>query len=277
MIKSLFEDTEKSDPVSKEKKSTVMSVFDLEDESPKPVVVEGDSQDDGSPADASDSLISETAEDGAENGSDVVANTEENDGIATREREQSDSDISEHLNAEAIAREADTVSTQKDADPFTVPDSPAEIIRKTGLAYSAAIAMFGSVIFMMILGWFGDLMLGTSPWGIVLGIFVGAGIGFFQLFQISSRIIGDKPNDFEKVSIRGPVEPGEKSENDEAKEVSTIQSPIVPGSEKGADAQPEPDIVGISEIFEEIESPSTYGTKELFLLPPSATEEDPEK
>ena len=66
--------------------------------------------------------------------------------------------------------------------------SMAESIRQSGLAYSAAIVLFGSVIFMMILGWFADLLLGTSPWGIVGGIILGGIVGFIQFFRITSQI-----------------------------------------------------------------------------------------
>ncbi len=82
-----------------------------------------------------------------------------------------------------------------------VPDSPAETLRKTGMAYSAAIALFGSVVFMLILGWFADLLLGIRPWGTVFGIVLGAAIGFLQFFRITSQIIKPKPTDFQRVSI----------------------------------------------------------------------------
>ena len=72
------------------------------------------------------------------------------------------------------------------------PDSPAETIRKSGLAYSAAIVLFSSVIFMLILGWFFDLLIGTKPWGIVGGIVLGAIIGFYQFFRLTSQIFNDK-------------------------------------------------------------------------------------
>ncbi len=68
------------------------------------------------------------------------------------------------------------------------PQSIAETARQSGLAYGAAITLFGSIVFMLILGWFADLILGTQPWGIVGGIVLGAVIGFFQFFRITSQI-----------------------------------------------------------------------------------------
>ena len=66
--------------------------------------------------------------------------------------------------------------------------SKAETIRQSGMAYSAAIVFFGSVVFMMILGWLADWLLGSSPWGIVGGIILGGIIGFVQFFRITSQI-----------------------------------------------------------------------------------------
>ena len=66
--------------------------------------------------------------------------------------------------------------------------SMGETIRQSGLAYSAAIVLVGSVVFTMILGWFADLLLGSSPWGIVGGIVIGGIIGFIQFFRITSQI-----------------------------------------------------------------------------------------
>jgi F0F1-type ATP synthase assembly protein I len=68
------------------------------------------------------------------------------------------------------------------------PPSTGETIRNSGLAWSAGIVLFGSVVFMMIFGWFADLLLGSSPWGLVGGIVLGGLIGIFQLFRISSQI-----------------------------------------------------------------------------------------
>lgn len=68
------------------------------------------------------------------------------------------------------------------------PETSAETVRRSGMAYSAAIALFASVAFMLIVGWGADLLLGSSPWGIVGGIVLGALIGFVQFFRITSQI-----------------------------------------------------------------------------------------
>ena len=68
------------------------------------------------------------------------------------------------------------------------PESKVETFRKSGMAYSAAIILLGAVVFMMILGWGADLLFGTSPWGIVVGIVLGSIIGFIQFFRVTSEI-----------------------------------------------------------------------------------------
>ena len=81
---------------------------------------------------------------------------------------------------------------EKEKEPFILSESPplssAETARAGGLAYSAALALFGAVLFMLLIGWGADLLLGTSPWGIVVGIVIGAAIGFIQFFRITGSI-----------------------------------------------------------------------------------------
>ena len=73
-----------------------------------------------------------------------------------------------------------------------VPESQAETIRKSGLAYAAAITLFGSIVFLLIIGWFADTLLGTSPWGVVGGVVLGSIIGFLQFFRMTSQILKNK-------------------------------------------------------------------------------------
>ena len=79
-----------------------------------------------------------------------------------------------------------------DPEPFVLseskPQSIAETVRQSGLAYSAGIVLFASVAFMLVIGWGADVLFGSSPWGIVLGIGIGALIGFVQFFRITSQI-----------------------------------------------------------------------------------------
>jgi hypothetical protein len=74
------------------------------------------------------------------------------------------------------------------AGSLAEPESMRETVRQSGLAWSAGIAFFGAVVFMLILGWGADVLLGTSPWGIVFGIVFGSVIGFVQFFRITSQI-----------------------------------------------------------------------------------------
>ncbi len=79
-----------------------------------------------------------------------------------------------------------------DREPFILstaePESRIETARKSGLAWSIGVVFFSAVVSMLILGWGADLLFGTSPWGVVVGIVLGAIIGFLQLFRISSQI-----------------------------------------------------------------------------------------
>jgi F0F1-type ATP synthase assembly protein I len=85
--------------------------------------------------------------------------------------------------------------------PSFKPDSPAEIIRKSGLAWSAAVVLLGSVVFLMVIGWIFDLIFGSKPWGIVGGIVIGGLIGFFQFFRITSQILKPSQSESRPTSI----------------------------------------------------------------------------
>lgn len=86
----------------------------------------------------------------------------------------------------------ETAGEASEVEPFVLseakPLTTAETVRSSGLAWSAAIALFGAVLIMLIIGWGADLLFGSSPWGIVIGIVLGAGIGFLQFFRITGEI-----------------------------------------------------------------------------------------
>ncbi|HVF29530.1 MAG TPA: AtpZ/AtpI family protein [Pyrinomonadaceae bacterium] len=87
------------------------------------------------------------------------------------------------------SRSEPKTNDQADYQPSsTEPQSMSDSVRGMGLAYSAGIAFTAAVVFMLVLGWGADVLLGTSPWGIVGGILLGSVIGFVQFFRITSQI-----------------------------------------------------------------------------------------
>lgn len=88
--------------------------------------------------------------------------------------------------------DSDEPDGKSDDEPYILSSAPsesfAETTRRSGLAWSAGIVFFASVAFMLVLGWGADLLLGTSPWGLVGGIVLGSLIGFVQFFRLTSQI-----------------------------------------------------------------------------------------
>ena len=96
---------------------------------------------------------------------------------------------------EPVEAEPEKVATQSFQDEQATmfqtnytPETPGETVHNSGLAYSAAIVLFASVVFMMMLGWFVGQLIGNPTGGIVGGIILGAIIGFIQFFRITSSI-----------------------------------------------------------------------------------------
>lgn len=69
------------------------------------------------------------------------------------------------------------------------PENAGETARKTGLALSAGITLFGSVVILMTFGYLADRYFGSSPTGLIVGILLGAVVGFYQFFRITSQIL----------------------------------------------------------------------------------------
>ena len=73
-------------------------------------------------------------------------------------------------------------------------ESADETARRSGLAWSAGLVFFSSIVFMSFIGWGADWVFQSTPWGIVGGIVIGSILGFIQFFRISSQIINPKNN-----------------------------------------------------------------------------------
>ncbi len=70
-----------------------------------------------------------------------------------------------------------------------MPDRDEEnVTRKSGLVYAAVLSFVLSTVVLMGFGWALDRWLNTSPWLVVAGIVVGAGVGFYQFIRLLSRI-----------------------------------------------------------------------------------------
>ena len=64
-----------------------------------------------------------------------------------------------------------------------------ETNRKSGIAYAAALTLFVSVATMCGVGWLLDRWLGTRPWLMVVGLILGAVVGFYEFFRLTSRLL----------------------------------------------------------------------------------------
>ena len=79
------------------------------------------------------------------------------------------------------------MSEQEDNQPIE-PESNAETVRKSGLAYAAAFALFSTVAILLGAGYVVDRYFDSSPWGIVGGIVLGSVAGLYQFVRTTSQI-----------------------------------------------------------------------------------------
>jgi F0F1-type ATP synthase assembly protein I len=102
--------------------------------------------------------------------------------------DQSQNEKSESVDFE----ESDRGAEDEERDFFQPPaekETPAETARKTGLAFSAGITLFGSVVFMTVVGYLADRFFNSAPKGLIGGIVFGSIIGFIQFFRLTSQIL----------------------------------------------------------------------------------------
>lgn len=146
----------------------------------------------------------------------VVENIEQNQEVETVVTTTPPT-VSENAPPAVDANAAQTPPSSEPKSTEVASESRAETLRQTGMAWSAAIALFGSILFFLIIGWFADLLLDTSPWGLVAGIVIGGILGFVQFFRINAMIFKPPKNEFEATSLKAS-ENAEISENPPANE-----------------------------------------------------------
>lgn len=66
-------------------------------------------------------------------------------------------------------------------------DDSAEL-RKSGMAYAAALTLFVTVAVFLGIGWLIDRWLGKSPLFLVIGIVLGSAIGLYEFYRITMKI-----------------------------------------------------------------------------------------
>lgn len=113
------------------------------------------------------------------------------------------------------------------------PPTAGETIRMSGLAWSAGITLFGSIVFMLVIGWLADTLLGSSPWGLVAGVVIGSVIGFVQLFRINREIFRRNAALPETTSLFSADEPAEPPK--------AAEPILLPPSETAAENPPRED------------------------------------
>jgi ATP synthase protein I len=67
-------------------------------------------------------------------------------------------------------------------------DDQKETNVKAGIAYAAALSLFGAVVGGLIAGWLLDRWLGTRPWLLVVGLILGAAGGFYEFIRATSKL-----------------------------------------------------------------------------------------
>ena len=63
-----------------------------------------------------------------------------------------------------------------------------ETNRRSGIAYAAAVSLFGAVVAGLLVGWLLDRWLGTKPWLLVAGVTLGSIAGFYEFIRATSRL-----------------------------------------------------------------------------------------
>ena len=72
--------------------------------------------------------------------------------------------------------------------PDQHPESDGEGLRKGFIGYAGVLALVGSILLFLGIGWAADLAFASNPWGITSGIIFGWILGFYQFIRLSAKL-----------------------------------------------------------------------------------------
>jgi ATP synthase protein I len=62
-----------------------------------------------------------------------------------------------------------------------------ENVARSGPAAAASYTLVGGIILLGGIGYAADEWLGTAPWGLLIGLFLGIAVGFWELIKTAWR------------------------------------------------------------------------------------------
>ena len=80
------------------------------------------------------------------------------------------------------------IELQGGVDSLMAGEDDQQTNRKSGIAYAAAFSLFASVVSGLAIGWLLDRWLQTAPRLLVVGLVLGAVVGFYHLVRATSRL-----------------------------------------------------------------------------------------
>jgi ATP synthase protein I len=112
----------------------------------------------------------------------------------------------EDLRQDALKRldeRLEAFQTRNERKPFRYDDT-------SGAGYRLVAELIGGVLAGLGFGWLADRFLGTSPWGLIVGVLLGAGISVFAVVRSAGQMAKAA-----KTSVAAPDMAADDDDDDE--------------------------------------------------------------